>query len=41
MWPEPVPLRDKLYGNLEEQRTAAFMRTTGISGTSSTATWRS
>ena len=32
MWPEPKPLRDKLYGNLEElQRTAAFVRATGIS----------
>ena len=32
MWPEPVPLRDKLYGNLEElRRTDAFMRATGIS----------
>ena len=32
MWPEPKPLRDKLYGNLEElRRTAAFMRVTGIS----------
>ena len=30
MW--PVPLRDKLYGNLEEvRRTAAFVRATGIS----------
>ena len=29
-WPEPMPLRDKLYGNLEElRRTAAFVRTTG------------
>ena len=29
MWPEPTPLRDKLYGNLEElRRTAAFVRTT-------------
>ena len=32
MWPELAPLRDKLYGNLEEMgRTAAFMRATGIS----------
>ena len=32
MWPEPALLRDKLYGNLEElRRTAAFLRTTGIS----------
>ena len=32
MWPEPIPLRDKLYGNLEElKRTAVFMRATGIS----------
>ena len=32
MWPEPEPLRDKLYGNLEElRRTAAFMSATGIS----------
>ena len=31
-WPEPTPLRDKLYGNLEElRRTAAFVRATGIS----------
>ena len=30
MWPEPTLLRDKLYGNLEELRTAAFVRTTGI-----------
>ena len=31
-WPDPTPLRDKLYGNLEELRkTAAFVRTTGIS----------
>ena len=31
MWPEPIPLRDKLYGNLEELRTAvAFVRATGI-----------
>ena len=27
MWPEPIPLRDKLYGNLEELRRT----TTGIS----------
>ena len=32
MWPEPVPLRDNLYGNLKElRRTAAFVRATGIS----------
>ena len=32
MWPEPMILRDKLYGNLEElKRTAAFVRATGIS----------
>ena len=32
MWPEPKPLRSKLYGNLEElKRTAAFLRATGIS----------
>ena len=32
MWPEPIPLRDKLYRNLEElRRTAAFVRATGIS----------
>ena len=32
MWPEPIPLRDKLWGNLGELRkTAAFVRTTGIS----------
>ena len=32
MWPEPKPLRDKLYGNLEElKRTATFVRATGIS----------
>ena len=32
MWPEPTLLRAKLYGNLEElRRTAAFVRTTGIS----------
>ena len=30
-WPEPTPQRDKLYGNLEELRTAAFVRATGIS----------
>ena len=31
-WPEPTLLRDKLCGNLEElRRTAAFVRTTGIS----------
>ena len=32
MRPGPKLLRDKLYGNLEElRRTAAFVRTTGIS----------
>ena len=32
MLPEPIPLRDKLYGNLEElRRTATFVRATGIS----------
>ena len=32
MWPELKPLRDKLYGSLEElKRTAAFVRATGIS----------
>ena len=32
MWPEPIPLRDKLYGNLEQlRRTAVFMRATGVS----------
>ena len=32
MWLEPTLLRNKLYGNLEElRRTAAFVRTTGIS----------
>ena len=32
VWPEPIPLTDKLYGNLEElRRTAAFVRATGIS----------
>ena len=32
MWPEPVPLRDKLYGKLEElRRTAAFARVTSTS----------
>ena len=30
MWPEPIPLRDKLYGNLEElRRTAATVQATG------------
>jgi hypothetical protein len=29
-WPDPTPVRSKLYGNLEElQRTAAFVRATG------------
>ena len=32
MWPEPMLLKDKLFGNLDELwRTAAFVRTTGIS----------
>ena len=32
MWPEPIPLRDKVCGNLEElRRTAAFVRATGFS----------
>ena len=32
MSPEPKPLRDKVYGSLEEiKRTAAFVRATGIS----------
>ena len=32
MWPEPMLLREKLYGSLEELRkTAAFVRATGIS----------
>ena len=32
MWPKPIPLWDKLYGNLEElRRTAAFVRATGSS----------
>ena len=31
MWPEPTLVSDKLYGNLKELRTAAFMRATGIS----------
>ena len=31
MWPEPIPLREMLYGNLEQlRRTAAFVRATGI-----------
>ena len=30
-WPKPTLLRDKLYGNLEVLRTAAFVRETGIS----------
>ena len=30
-WPEPTPLKDKLYGNLEKPRTTAFVRATGIS----------
>ena len=32
MWSELIPLRDKLYGNLENlRRTTAFVRVTGIS----------
>ena len=32
MWSEPTLLRDTLYGNPKEvRRTAAFVRTTGIS----------
>ena len=32
MWPEPTPLRVKLYGNLEElRRTVAYVRATGTS----------
>ena len=32
MWPEPIPLKDKLYGTLEElRRTVAFVKATGIS----------
>ena len=32
MRPQPIPLTDKLYGNLEGlSKTAAFVRTTGIS----------
>ena len=32
LWPEPIPLWDKLYSYLEElRRTAAFVRATGIS----------
>ena len=32
MWPEPIPLRIKLYGSLEElRRTVTFVRATGIS----------
>ena len=31
MWPEPKPLRNKLYGSLEElKRAAAFVRTTVV-----------
>ena len=31
MWPEPIPLRDKLHGNLEGlRRTATFVRAIGI-----------
>ena len=33
MWPEPIPLRVKLYGNLEElRRTAAFVCVWGGGG---------
>ena len=32
MWPEPIRLRDKLYGNLAElRRTATFVRAAGFS----------
>ena len=32
LWPEPISLRDKLFGNLEElRRTAAVVKATGIS----------
>ena len=32
MWQEPVPLRDKLYGNLDELPTTnAFVKAIGIS----------
>ena len=32
MWPDPKPLRDKVYANLEElKRTATFVRATSIS----------
>ena len=31
MWSEPITLKDKFYGNLEELRTAACVRATGIS----------
>ena len=32
VWPDPVPLRDKLYSSLEElRRTAALVRVTGTS----------
>ena len=32
MWPEPTILRDKIYGDLEEQRrTATFVKATCIS----------
>ena len=31
VWPEPKPLRDKLYGDLKElKRIAAFVRAAGI-----------
>ena len=34
MRPEPIPLTDKLYGNLEElRRTATFVMAKGISAT--------
>ena len=39
MWPEPIPLRDKLYGILEELRgTAAFVRAIDISVLRTTTT---
>ena len=37
MWPEPIPLRDKLYGNLKElRRTVAFVRAVDIYCTTTT-----
>ena len=31
-WPEPIPLKEKLYGDLEAlRRTASFVRATGVS----------